>query len=70
MFEKESLYFSTLLPEIQEFLEAQPGYDGFLKGLVPKCYYSSDQFIVFENLLSDGYVMLNKIDRHDLHTTD
>ncbi|CAG7726428.1 unnamed protein product, partial [Allacma fusca] len=32
---KEALYFSKLLPEIEEFAKAQQGYDGFLAGLLP-----------------------------------
>ncbi|CAG7726610.1 unnamed protein product [Allacma fusca] len=70
MFEKEAQYFSQLLPEMEEFAKAQQGYDGFLEGLIPKCYYASDKLIVFENLMSQGFVMLNKLVQHDFHIAE
>ncbi|CAG7818790.1 unnamed protein product [Allacma fusca] len=70
LFEKEALYFSQLLPDMEEFAKTQQGYDGFLADLLPKCYYASDDFIVFENLLSKGFVMLNKFDLHDFQTAE
>ncbi|CAG7721684.1 unnamed protein product, partial [Allacma fusca] len=70
MFEKEAQYFSKLLPEMEEFAKAQQGYDGFLEGLLPKCYYASDVLIVFENLTYQGFAMLNKLVLHDFQIAE
>ncbi|CAG7824750.1 unnamed protein product [Allacma fusca] len=70
MFEKEAQYFSKLLPEMEEFAKAQQGYDGFLEGLLPKCYYASDVLIVFENMTYQGFAMLNKAVLHDFQIAE
>ncbi|CAG7720824.1 unnamed protein product, partial [Allacma fusca] len=70
MFEKEAQYFSKLLPEMEEFAKSQQGYDGFLAGLLPKCYYASDDLIVFENLTYQGFIMLNKLVLHDFQIAE
>jgi hypothetical protein len=70
MFEKEALYFSKLLPDITRFVEATPGYDGFIEGVVPKCYHASESLIVLENMMLNGFSMLDKRVHHNLHTAE
>ncbi|CAG7725704.1 unnamed protein product, partial [Allacma fusca] len=66
MFEKEVRFFNQLLPDLKDFAESHPGYDRFLDRIMPKCYFASDNLIVFENVALKGYSILDKKFPHDL----
>ncbi|ODM98198.1 hypothetical protein Ocin01_08480 [Orchesella cincta] len=68
LFEKEATFFMQYVPAAKEFCKLKGCED--LLDLYPKCYYGDNNMLVFENLVSDkGYVLLNKVEKHDLNTT-
>ncbi|CAL8117040.1 unnamed protein product [Orchesella dallaii] len=64
-FEKESIFFTEYIPTTEKFCKSKE-QDGLLD-FYPKCYYSDEIMMVFENLVLDkGYTLLKAEEKQDM----
>ncbi|CAG7727337.1 unnamed protein product [Allacma fusca] len=62
LFQTEKEFFNTVVIAMKELMKQKNGLD--LESSLPKCYYADKELVVMENLVKNGYFVLDKTNGH------